>query len=178
MNDNWEMEKYLRFINYDKKQHLKFLKESQEKSTISNKLSRYSDLLVSHLDWESRDNYLELLDKFLQEKIDIGEFYIRFRERYRLSDEVKDILELNFIILSPHPKSLDFADFIIEILDACELYSPDPEPIRFKYQFDETEFCNSIKGTYLKIQNFLEEYDKTSVQIEKLIKDYKKTLEL
>ena len=100
---------------------------------------------------------MQLLEQFVEEKIDIGEFFITFEERAKLSDEVKDILESNLILLSPHPKSLDFSDFIGDILDDCEIYNPDPEPFRKKYELDETEFRNSIKETYLQLQKFIEE---------------------
>lgn len=78
--------------------------------------------------------YLQLLEKFVEKKIDIGEFCIPFEERAKLSGEVTDILESNLILLSPHPKSLDFSDFIGDILDECEIYNPDPEPFRHEYE--------------------------------------------
>jgi len=37
MNQDWKKEKYLTFMNYNKKRHLELLKERQEKS-ISTKL--------------------------------------------------------------------------------------------------------------------------------------------
>lgn len=159
MNEDWKREKYLTFLNYNKKQYLELLKERQEKSISirSGELSRYSALLSAHLDWEARDHYLQLLEKFVGKKIDIGEFCIAFEERAKLIGEVTDILESNLILLSPHPKSLDFSDFIGDILDECEIYNPDPEPFRHEYELDETEFRDSIEETYLQIQKFLEE---------------------
>jgi len=68
MNEDWKREKYLTFKNYNKKQYLELLKERQEKSIsiTSVELSRYSALLSAHLDWEARDNYLQLLEKFVE----------------------------------------------------------------------------------------------------------------
>jgi hypothetical protein len=97
MDEDWRREKYLIFINYNKKQYLEPLKEQQEKSisTRPGELSRYSALLGAHLDWEARNHYLQLLEKLVEKKIDISEFSIAFEERAKLSGEVTDILESN-----------------------------------------------------------------------------------
>jgi hypothetical protein len=145
---------------YNKKRHLELLKKREEKSissTESKELFNYSVVLDRQLDWETRDQYLQLLKKFIEGKIDIGEFLIPFEERGRLNGEVLDILESNLILLEPHEKSLDFLDFIQQILQDCDIYNPDPEPFRHEYELDETEFRNSIEETYLQIQKLLKE---------------------
>jgi hypothetical protein len=145
---------------YNKKRHLELLKKREEKSissTESEELLNYSAVLDRQLDWETRDQYLQLLKEFIEGKIDIGEFLIAFEERGRLNGEVLDILESNLILLEPHEKSLDFLDFIQQILQDCEIYNPDPEPFRHEYELDETEFRNSIEETYLQIQKLLKE---------------------
>jgi hypothetical protein len=143
---------------YNKKRHLELLKKREKKSissTESKELLNYSAVLDRQLDWETRDQYLQLLKEFIEGKIDIGEFLIAFEERGRLNGEVLDILESNLILLEPHEKSLDFLDFIQQILQDCEIYNPDPEPFRHEYELDETEFRNSIEETYLQIQKLL-----------------------
>jgi hypothetical protein len=145
---------------YNKKRHLELLKKREEKSissTESKELLNYSAVLDRQLDWETRDQYLQLLKEFIEGKIDIGEFLIAFEERGRLNGEVLDILESNLILLEPHEKSLDFLDFIQQILQDCDIYNPDPEPFRHEYELDETEFRNSIEETYLQIQKLLKE---------------------
>lgn len=145
---------------YNKKRHLELLKKREEKSissTESKELLNYSAVLDRQLDWETRDQYLQLLKEFIEGKIDIGEFLIAFEERGRLNGEVLDILESNLILLEPHEKSLDFLDFIQQILQDCEIYNPDPEPFKHEYELDETEFRNSIEETYLQIQKLLKE---------------------
>jgi hypothetical protein len=145
---------------YNKKRHLELLKKREEKSisnTESKELLNYSVVLDRQLDWETRDQYLQLLKEFIEGKIDIGEFLIAFEERGRLNGEVLDILESNLILLEPHEKSLDFLDFIQQILQDCDIYNPDPEPFRHEYELDETEFRNSIEETYLQIQKLLKE---------------------
>jgi hypothetical protein len=145
---------------YNKKRHLELLKKREEKSissTESKELFNYSAVLDRQLDWETRDQYLQLLEEFIEGKIYIGEFLIAFEERGRLNGEVLDILESNLILLEPHEKSLDFLDFIQQILQDCDIYNPDPEPFRHEYELDETEFRNSIEETYLQIQKLLKE---------------------
>jgi len=121
---------------YNKKRHLKLLKKREEKSissTESKELFNYSAMLDRQLDWKTRDHYLQLLEEFMEEKIDIGEFLIAFEERGRLNGEVLDILESNLILLEPHEKLLYFLDFIQQILEYCEIYNIDPEPFRHEY---------------------------------------------
>ena len=145
---------------YNKKRHLELLKKREEKSissTESKELFNYSAVLDRQLDWETRDQYLQLLEEFIEGKIYIGEFLIAFEERGRLNGEVLDILESNLILLEPHEKSLDFSDFIQQILQDCAIYNPDPEPFRHEYELDETEFRDSIEETYLQIQKLLKE---------------------
>ncbi len=145
---------------YNKKRHLELLKKREEKSissTESKELFNYSAVLDRQLDWETRDQYLQLLEEFIEGKIYIGEFLIAFEERGRLNGEVLDILESNLILLEPHEKSLDFLDFIQQILQDCDIYNPDPEPFRHEYELDETEFRSSIEETYLQIQKLLKE---------------------
>ncbi|MFT6843713.1 MAG: putative tellurite resistance protein B-like protein, partial [Psychroserpens sp.] len=92
---------------YNKKRHLELLKKRGEKSissTESKELLNYSAVLDRQLDWETRDQYLQLLKEFIEGKIDIGEFLIAFEERGRLNGEVLDILESNLILLEPHEK--------------------------------------------------------------------------
>ena len=145
---------------YNKKRHLELLKKREEKSisdTESKELFNYSAVLDRQLEWETRHQYLQLLEEFIEGKLDIGEFLIAFEERGRLNGEVLDILESNLILLEPHQKSLDFLSFIQQILEDCEIYNPDPEPFRHEYELDETEFRNSIEETYLQIQKLLKE---------------------
>ena len=66
-----------------------------------------------------------------------------------MNGEVLNSLESNLILLKPHEKSLDFLDFIQQILEYCKIYNPDPEPFRHEYELDETEFRDSIEETYL-----------------------------
>jgi hypothetical protein len=63
---------------------------------------RYSALLQEQLNWETREWFLQLQEKLLKNKITIGEFYHAFSKRDVLNSEAADMLQSNFIILSPH----------------------------------------------------------------------------
>jgi len=151
-------------FNYNKQRYLELLKlkYSQEKvltSTEEAELNEYSSLLDSTLDWETKEQYIDLLEKLISREINSFKFYIKFKERNDSNGEVFDNLEANFLLLSPHEKSKEFSNFIIDIMDFCysysevfELYVP-----REKSNSYDLEFRNSIEKIYLKIQNFLSE---------------------
>ena len=89
------------FLNYDKKRHFELL--NQQSDEFKSKLRTYSIILIDHLNWEIRDQYLELLDKFIDKKIDSFNFRIRFCERYESIEKVADLLQSNRVLLSPEP---------------------------------------------------------------------------
>lgn len=142
-------------LNYNKKQHLEIL--NQQGAEFNSKLLTYSIILIDQLNWEIRDQYLELLENYLKEKNDILNFRIRFFERYESIAKVADLLQSNRVLLSPDEKSLDFGDLLSKIDNCCKAYSNDPEPYRNKSEIGDVEFRTSIEKIYLKIQNFFTE---------------------
>jgi len=109
------------------------------------------------LNWKIRDQYLELLNKFLQKKIDILKFRLAFFERYESIEKVADVLKSNRVLLSPHKNSLHFGDLLSKIYDSCQAYSNDPEPFRNKFEIRDVEFTTSIEETYFQLKIFLQE---------------------
>ncbi len=142
-------------LNYDKKRHLELL--NQQGDEFKSKLRTYSIILIDHLNWEIRDQYLELLENYREEKIDSFNFRIRFCERYESIEKVADLLKSNRVLLSPDENSLDFGDLLSEIESCCKAYSDDPEPFRNKFEIGDVEFRIAIEKIYFKIQNFLKE---------------------
>jgi hypothetical protein len=96
--------------------------------------------LLDHLNWEIRDQYLELLENYMEEKEDILNFRIRFCERYESTEKVADLLKSNRVVLSPDENSLDFGDLLSEIYECCKVYSNDPEPYRNEFEIGDVEF--------------------------------------
>ena len=86
---------------------------------------------------------LQLQEKLLQNKITIGEFCHAFPEREVLNGEAADILESNFILLSPHKKSLDFSKLTDEILEACYGYDPNSESLEIRER-EKKEFRDLV----------------------------------
>jgi hypothetical protein len=107
------------------------------------------------LNWEIRDQYLGLLNKFIEKKIDILKFRLAFCERYESIEKVADVLKSNRVLLSPHENSLDFGDLLSKIYDCCQAYSNDPEPFRNKFEIGDVEFTASIEKTYFQLKKFL-----------------------
>ena len=158
MNKNFKKEKLYEFLNYDKKLNLELLKDSEDLTgELRLKFLHYSAIQFNHLNWEIRDQYLELLENYREEKMDSFNFRIRFCERYESIEKVADVLKSNRVLLSPDENSLDFGDLLSKIDSCCKAYSDDPEPFRNKFEIGDVEFRISIEKIYLKIQNFLKE---------------------
>jgi hypothetical protein len=158
MNKNFEKEKLYEFLNYDKKLNLELLKDSEDLTgELRLKFLHYSAIQFNHLNWEIRDQYLELLENYREEKIDSFNFRIAFCERYESIEKVADILKSNRVLLSPDQNSLEFGDLLAKIDGCCKAYCDDPEPFRNKFEIGDVQFRISIEKIYLKIQNFLKE---------------------
>lgn len=152
---NLNKQRRYELLNYDKKQHLALL--NQQGDEFNPKLLTYSIILINQLNWEIRDQYLELLKNYIEKTNDILNFRIRFWERYESIEKVADLLKSNRVLLSPDENSLDFGDLLSKIDSCCEVYSNDPEPFRNEFEIGDVEFRTSIEKIYLKIQNFLTE---------------------
>ena len=100
---------------------------------------------------------MELLNKFVEKKLDILKFRITFCERYQSIEKVADGLKYNRVLLSPDENSLDFGDLLSKIYDCCQAYSNDLEPFRNKFEIGDVEFTTSIEKTYFQLKKFLQE---------------------
>jgi len=165
MSQDLKKKRRYALLNYDKKLHLELLKDCENlnqqggllSDELKSRLRTYSVILIDHLNWEIRDQYLELLENYMEEKIDSFNFRIRFCERYESIGKVADLLQSNRVFLSPDENSLDFADLLSAIDSCCKAYSDDPEPFRNKFEIGDVEFRISIEKIYFKIQKFLKE---------------------
>lgn len=102
------------------------------------------------------------MEDFQKGKINTFEFCLAFKSTGKLTSDIIDIFESNFIILSPDEKALDFSNLIEEVFDLCQNYFQDLEfldanPNPEEFEKSKIEFNNSLKKTYLKIQKFLNE---------------------
>ena len=142
-------------LNYDKKRHLELL--NQQGDEFKSKLRTYSIILIDHLNWEIRDQYLELLENYMEEKIDSFNFRIAFCERYESIEKVADLLKSNLVLLSPDKNSLNFGDLLAKVDDCCKAYCDDPEPFRNKFEIGDAEFAILMKEIYFQMKDFLNE---------------------
>ena len=93
-------------MKYDKKKHLNLLKYSEELEKQEKTLSyedflefcEFSVMLMSHLHWENRDHYFELINELLNGPI---EFFKLRRKHRAISDAVKR-LESDLIFFEPN----------------------------------------------------------------------------
>ena len=160
---NKELKK--KYQNLNKKRRYELLKDcenlNQQEKILSNELNSrlrtYSIILIDHLNWEIRDQYLELLNKFMEKKMDILKFRIEFCERYESIEKVADVLKSNRVLLSPDENSLEFSNLLLKIYNFCELYSNDPEPFRNKFEIEDVEFTTSIEKIYFQLKKLLHE---------------------
>ena len=144
-------------LKYNKKEHLELLKKKKSGDISrddSQKCLNYSALTNCRLDWCIREIYLELLEDFQKGKINTSEFCLAFENTGKLTSDIIDIFESNFIILSPDEKALDFSNLLEEVFEICEGYLQDAE---FRDENSEVEVKNSIEEIYFKIKNFLNE---------------------
>ena len=90
-------------------------------------------------------------------KINTSEFCLVFKKIGKLTSDIIDIFESNFIILSPDEKVLDFSNLLEEIFDLCQDYFQDLEflnanPSSEEFEKSKIEFNTSLENIYLKIQ--------------------------
>ena len=92
--------------DYNKKRYLQLLDQRSIGDNSNNdELSRYSCMLTNQLDWEIRDQYLSLMEKFLNGNISMPEFFAELQiKNYSIIDAVV-FLEKHRILLSPDKRS-------------------------------------------------------------------------
>ena len=83
---------------------------------------------------------MDLLENYIENRIDSFNFRIGFRERYESIEKVKNLLTSNRVLISPDKNSLEFANLLSQIDSCCIAYSDDPEPFRNKFEIGDVEF--------------------------------------
>ena len=115
-----------KYQNLNKKRRYELLNKQGDE--FKSKLRTYLIILIDHLNWEIRYQYLELLENYREEKIDSFNFQIRFCERYESIEKVANLLQSDRVLLSLDKNSLNFGDLLSNIDNCCKAYSDDPEP--------------------------------------------------
>lgn len=79
--------------------------------------------LVDQLSWETKDQYLELIEEFLDESSN----FLNLKKKYESLVKVAKELESNSIFLEPSYQALGFSNFIHILIQLFDRYQMDPE---------------------------------------------------
>jgi len=114
-----------------------------------------SFLLQYFIYWENRKQYLELMERFSNGKINGTQFDTEFSKMWRLDTDknypFKKFLDnINDLELT---KLKSFSDLISELFTDCDVFQPDPA-LRDNYEISEEELRNRVKKTLLQIKEY------------------------
>ena len=144
-------------MQYNKKKHLKLLKSLQKsenpRKILSDLESRpdenffeleaYSAMVISHLHWENREQYFELIEKLLNGPIN----FLQLRKKHRAINDAGERL-----VLEPNPKSEGFDDLIDELVSLFDRYCPEPN-LRESHEFSEEELKKLIQKILIEMKD-------------------------
>ena len=107
--------------DYNKKRYLQLLDQRSIGDNSNNdELSRYSCMLTNQLDWEIRDQYLSLMEKFLNGNISMSEFFAELRIKTYATIDAVVFLEKHRILLSFDKKASKFGELLEDVTDELE----------------------------------------------------------
>jgi hypothetical protein len=134
--------------DYNKKRYLQLLDQrSIGDNSNDDELSRYSCMLTNQLDWEIRDQYLELIEGFLNGNISMPGFFAELQiKTYSIIDAVV-FLEKHRILLSPDKKSSKFGELLESLTDH----------LNDDLDFIGDELENLIQENCIEIKKYLNE---------------------
>jgi hypothetical protein len=115
-----------------------------------------SFLLLYFSYWENRNQYLELMERFIHGEINGTQFDTEFSKmwiidsdkNYSLKEFVDKINELDLTKLK------SFSDLRSELFTDCDIFEPNPD-FRDKDEISEEELRNRVKKTLLQIKEYL-----------------------
>ena len=120
-----------------------------------NQLGLKCSVLISDFrHWQNRYLYIELMENFLNDIIDVQEFDTKFLSMWSLNRDKEKSWE-EFIYIVNNFKLSQFQDFSCltsKLFTDLDVFEPDPL-LREDYEIDEDELKNYVKKTLLKIKN-------------------------
>lgn len=104
--------------------------------------------------WENSKIYIELMQKFVDQKISATEFYHEFFQIWKSDrDKTYNAEELFYIAENVQLTEIDgFSSLISDLFLDCELFEPDPL-LREDYEISEEQLRNCVKKTLLQIKD-------------------------
>ena len=134
--------------NYNKKRYLELLKKRSEGDNSKDvELLKYSCQLEQQVEWELREQYLELMEDFLKDKISMPEFFAELRTKNYSIIDIGALLESHRILLSLDKKAPKFSALMEPINDELE----------GDLSYTGEEFTNFIQENFIKIKKYLNE---------------------
>nr|ULD16259.1 hypothetical protein [Cylindrotheca closterium] len=104
-------------------------------------------MLNNQLDWEIRDQYLSLMEKFLNGNISMPGFFAELRiKTYAIVDAVV-FLEKHRILLAFNKKASKFGELLEDVTDELE----------GDLSYTGDKFKNFIQENFIKIKKYLNE---------------------
>ena len=156
-------------MQYNKRKHLKLLKsspklESPRRSLTDEEfvkfldsmpiadenffeLEKYSAMMISHLHWENREHYFELIEKLLNGPM----HFLELRKKYQAINDAGESLEANLILLEPDAKSKGFGLLIGDLIMLFDRYCPDPS-LRESHELSEEELRDLVKDIFIAMK--------------------------
>ena len=104
--------------------------------------------------WQSKNLYVNLMEKFAKNEIVATEFVEKFFKMWEFDrDRTSNIKDLSYITENFELAKLDkFSDLILIVFNECVVFESD-SLIREKYEIDENELKECVKKILLKIKN-------------------------
>lgn len=134
--------------DYNKKRYLQLLDQrSIGDNSNDDELSGYSYMLTNQLDWEIRDQYLSLMENFLNGNMSMPEFFAELRIKNYAVINAVTFLERHRILLSFDKKASKFGELLEDVIDELEG--------DISYTGDDLK--NFIQENFIKIKKCLNE---------------------
>jgi hypothetical protein len=157
INRHYNKDRHRELLDYQEMSRKKGKSLKKEFKEKNSELTDYIIIVYCHLNWEMKDEFLELFKEFLEKNISSFQFCGTLEKKLKLNENLSDdtLLSDNFCTIDP--KADRFTDFIDDLLLTCEICDRNPEPLRLRGYIGEMELREQIRETFFELQKFLEE---------------------
>ena len=158
MNDFLKL--YVELLKYNrslKKDGTSLREQDQDKYL---RLLNYVVKLSDHVHWQQKSDYLNIMQKFVNLKIDGKQFVSQFNKLHGSNQEAVKLLKTDLKQLNTfklNPKSFGFTEWTLEIDLACDEFYPDFQPqdqVEFAFARDEENLPTFVANIIPQIQKY------------------------
>jgi len=104
-------------------------------------------MMISHLHWENREHYFELIEKLLNGPI----HFLELRKKHQAINDAGEGLEADLILLEPNEKSKGFGRLIGDLIMLFDRYCPDPS-LRESHELNEEELRDLVQKILIEMK--------------------------